>query len=313
MDKVRVGKMGKKIFALVVVLLVASIAANIYFISNQSQLNLSEVKTQINALEETNADLSEELYQTNLSLQQSRAQLDLYRGQIAELKSQINRSSVAGEEGRAQLDAPAVMRRVEYHGNYPFYSRRIVEEGTMMQVSVDIKPGYGRVLVETKPLMGVVFQDAANTAVVAAENYTGCDLSGSDVIFSVEALSEVPEVDGPSAGTLMTILIIAALENVTLPDDVTMTGTISPGGHIGKIGGVMEKAKAAKEANKRIFILPRENSRLVRYEEVRKQYGGITIIKQNPVIEDTKEYIEKNIGIQVEYVDSIKDVMDIIY
>jgi hypothetical protein len=304
--------MGKKIFALVVVLLVASIAANIYFISNPSQLNLSEVKTQINALEEANADLNKELYQTNLSLQQAKAQLDLYRGQIAELKSQINISFVEGEEGKAKLDAPAVMRRVEYSGNYPFYSRRIVEEGTMMQVTVDIKPGYGRVLVETKPLMGVVFQDAANTAVVAAENYTGCDLSGSDIIFSVEASAEVPEVDGPSAGALMTTLIIAALENITLPDEVTMTGTISPDGHIGEIGGVIEKAEAAKENNKRIFILPLENNRLVRYEEVRKQYGGITIIKQNPVIEDTKEYIEKNIGIHVEYVDSIKDVMNLI-
>jgi hypothetical protein len=304
--------MGKKIFALVVVLLVASIAANIYFISNPSQLNLSEVKTQINALEEANADLNKELYQTNLSLQQAKAQLDLYRGQIAELKSQINISFVEGEEGKAKLDAPAVMRRVEYSGNYPFYSRRIVEEGTMMQVTVDIKQGYGRVLVETKPLMGVVFQDAANTAVVAAENYTGCDLSGSDIIFSVEASAEVPEVDGPSAGALMTTLIIAALENITLPDEVTMTGTISPDGHIGEIGGVIEKAEAAKENNKRIFILPLENNRLVRYEEVRKQYGGITIIKQNPVIEDTKEYIEKNIGIHVEYVDSIKDVMNII-
>jgi predicted S18 family serine protease len=107
----------------------------------------------------------------------------------------------------------------------------------------------------------------------------------------------------------MTTLIIAALGNITLPDEVTMTGTISPDGHIGEIGGVIEKAEAAKENNKRIFILPLENNRLVRYEEVRKQSGGITIIKQNPVIEDTKEYIEKNIGIHVEYVDSIKDVM----
>ena len=304
--------MGKKIFALVSILLIASVAANVYFISNQSQLNLSELKSQINGLEKANAELSNEHYQTNLSLQQARAQLDLYRGQIVELKSQVNWSSVAGEEGRAQLDAPAVMRRVEYSGEYPFYTRQIVEEGTMMQVSVDIKPGYGRVLVETKPLMGVVFQDAANTAVVAAENYTGCDLSGSDVIFSVEALSEVPEVDGPSAGTLMTTLIIAALENVTLPSDITMTGTISKEGHVGEIGGVIYKATAAKENDKRIFILPRENSRFVRYEEVRKQYGGITIIKQIPIVEDTKEYIERNIGIHVEYVDSIDDVMKII-
>ncbi len=304
--------MGKKIFALVSILLIASVTANVYFISNQSQLNLSELKSQINGLEKANAALSNELYQTNLALQQARTQLDLYRGQIAELKSQVNPSFVAGEEGKAQLDAPAVMRRVEYGDEYPFYTRRIVEEGTMMQVSVDIRPGYGRVLVETKPLMGVVFQDAANTAVVAAENYTGCDLSGSDVIFSVEAYAEVPEVDGPSAGALMTTLIIAALENVTLPGDITMTGTISKEGHVGEIGGVIEKATAAKENNKRIFILPHENSRFVRYEGVRKQYGIITVTKQNPIVEDTKEYIERNIGIQVEYVDSIDDVMKII-
>jgi septal ring factor EnvC (AmiA/AmiB activator) len=147
--------MGKKLFALVAVLLVASIAANIYFVSNPTQLNLSELKSQINSLEETNAYLSKELYKTNLSLQQAKAQLDLYRGQIAELETQVNRSFVAGEEGRAQLDAPAVMQRVEYEGDYPFYTRRIVEEGTMMQVSVDIKQGYGRVLVKTKPLMAL--------------------------------------------------------------------------------------------------------------------------------------------------------------
>ena len=160
--------------------------------------------------------------------------------------------------------------------------------------------------------MGVVFQDAANTAVIAAENYTGIDLSGSDVIFSVEASSKVPEVDGPSAGALMTTLIIAALKNISLPPDITMTGTISSNGHVGKIGGVIEKAKAAKESGKRIFILPRENSQLIRYEEVRRQVGYITIIRQNPVVEDAKEYIEKNIGIHVEYADSIDDIMKII-
>ena len=106
--------------------------------------------------------------------------------------------------------------------------------------------------------------------------------------------------------------IIAALKNISLPADITMTGTISSNGHVGKIGGVIEKAEAAKEAGKRIFILPRENSHLIRYEEVREQVGLITIIRENPVVEDAKEYIEKNIGIRVEYVDSIDDIMKII-
>ncbi len=43
----------------------------------------------------------------------------------------------------------------------------------MINISVEIGPGKGRVLVQTKPLMGTVFQDAANTAVYIAQNKTG--------------------------------------------------------------------------------------------------------------------------------------------
>ncbi|MHC1596430.1 MAG: S16 family serine protease, partial [Candidatus Syntropharchaeales archaeon] len=239
-------------------------------------------------------------------------QLSFYRDEIAELKSKISANNVTGEVGTARLDAPAVLRRVEYSGEFPFMTQQIIEEGTMMEVTVEIKPGKGRVLVETEPLMGVVFQDAANNAVAAAENYLGCDLSGSDVIFSVEAEAEVPEVDGPSAGALMTTLVVAAVENITLPEDITMTGTISPDGHVGEIGGVIEKAKASKAAGKRILMLPEENAHIVRYEAVKKQYGGLTVITQKPVIIDTEEYIEENIGIDVVYVDSLKEIFDVI-
>ncbi len=305
--------MGNKALIIVVSVLIVSLFANVYFIANQQQsIDLYELKNRIDELERANTYLKEELYRTNLSLQQARTQLQVYRSEIADLKAQVNRTAVKGKTGSATLEAPAVMRKVVYRGNYPFYNGEVIENGTMIQVSVDIKPGYGRVLVVTKPLMGVVFQDAANTAVVVAENYTGIDLSGSDVIFSVRAPSKIPEVDGPSAGALMTSLIIAALQNISLPQDITMTGTIDARGHVGEIGGVIEKAKAAKAANKRIFILPRENKRLIEYKEEKERIGVITIIRQTPVIIDAKQYIEKNIGIHVEYVDTIEDVMKII-
>ncbi|MDL5503954.1 MAG: S16 family serine protease, partial [Candidatus Methanoperedens sp.] len=102
-------------------------------------------------------------------------------------------------------------------------------------------------LVDTKPLMGVVFQDAANTAAYAAQKKTGKDLSGSDIIFSIDAAHEVPSVDGPSAGALMTLLVVGSLNNLELRKDMTMTGTIDKDGHVGEIGGVIEKAKAAKD------------------------------------------------------------------
>ncbi|MCW7075985.1 MAG: ATP-dependent protease [Candidatus Syntrophoarchaeum sp.] len=301
-----------KVTSFLLILLLISVGFNIYLVQNQNSDTISALQDRITSLEEQNRHLTMELYQTNLSLQQARRQLSFYRDEIAELKSKISANNVTGEVGTARLDAPAVLRRVEYSGEFPFMTQQIIEEGTMMEVTVEIKPGKGRVLVETEPLMGVVFQDAANNAVAAAENYLGCDLSGSDVIFSVEAEAEVPEVDGPSAGALMTTLVVAAVENITLPEDITMTGTISPDGHVGEIGGVIEKAKASKAAGKRILILPEENDHIVRYEAVKKQYGGLTVITQKPVIIDTEEYIEENIGIDVVYVDSLKEIFDVI-
>ena len=91
-----------------------------------------------------------------------------------------------------------------------------------------------------------------------------------------------------------------------------MTGTIDQYGHVGAIGGVIEKAKAAKESGKTLFLLPKENSQLVQYVERTRNMAGITIIEQVPEISDAKQYIEANIGINVGYVDTIDDVLQIL-
>jgi predicted S18 family serine protease len=213
-------------------------------------------------------------------------------------------------EGFATLQGPAVYQKVQQDPTDPFGRRSVSEEGTLMNISVEIRPGKGRVLVQTTPLMGVVFQDAANTAVYVAENKTGKALSSSDVIFSVQAEGLVPGVDGPSAGALMTLLTISAIDNKTrLNDSITLTGTIDNEGNIGAIGGVLEKAQAAKAGGKTLFLIPRENSELVTYKLVERHYGGITVIERGPEAESAKEYIETNVGIRIEYIDTIDDVL----
>lgn len=244
----------------------------------------------------------------NVTIQNYASQLDLYRQKISELENKTN-NTPSELQGTAELQAPAVTQRVVYTRQYPFGSQQVIEEGSMINISVEVRPGKGRVLVQTKPLMGVVFQDAANTAVYVAQNISRKDLSGSDVIFSIEAQSEVPSVDGPSAGALMTLLVTSALDNLALKKDVTLTGTIDMFCHVGAIGGVVEKAKAANESRKTLFLLPQENSQLVLYTEQTRTYGGITIIEQVPKAVDAKEYIEANVGIKVEYVDNIEDVL----
>ena len=227
----------------------------------------------------------------------------------AYLESGLN-STPAGLQGFAALQAPAVMQRIEYIQDYPFERRQVVEEGNMINISAEIRPGKGRVLVETRPLMGTVFQDAANTAVYAARKKTGIQLLDSDVIFSIDSRNEIPSVDGPSAGALMTLLVISALEHKDLKNDVTLTGTIDQSGHVGAVGGIVEKAKAAKQSGKTLFLLPGENSMLVQYIEKTRKLAGVTITRKVPETIDARRYIEANVGINVEYVNNIDDVLN---
>jgi len=291
------------------ILLVLSITVNFYlFLTQPSHEDLFLMKDKINNLEKINAELSKQVYRENLSIQNYVSQLELYRHRIADLERRLNNTPTK-LQGFARLQAPAVMQRIEYIEDYPFVRQKVTEVGSMMNITLEIRPGKGRVLVQTKPLMGMVFQDAANTAVYVAQKKTGKDLSGSDIIFSIEAQRRIPAVDGPSAGALMTLLVISALDHRELKNNVTLTGTIDQYGHVGEIGGVIEKAKAAKESGKTLLLLPRENSRLVRYVERTRNFYGITFIEQVPEVIDTKQYLEANTGIKVEYVDSIDDVL----
>ena len=257
-------------------------------------------------LEEQNAMLAEQVRIENQSAQNSADQLALCRERSRELEAALHGSGLPAAVASTLL-APAIVQHVETDDMGPFSSSSIVEEGAMVTCSVEIVPGRGRVLVQTTPLMGVVFQDAANTAISAAQKRTGADLSDRDVIFSIRAESEVPGIDGPSAGGLLTVLAVSAIEGWIPDARVTMTGTIDPEGRIGEVSGVVEKSRAAKASGERLILLPLENARTVMYVEVRRQYYGFEVIERRPEVLDTEEYIEENIGIDVEYVETIDE------
>ncbi len=63
-------------------------------------------------------------------------------------------------------------------------------------------------------------------------------------------------IGGPSAGAALTVATVAALENKTLKNDIMITGTIWPDGSIGEVGGILEKAKAARDVGIKVFLVP---------------------------------------------------------
>ena len=209
----------------------------------------------------------------------------------------------------ASMQAPVILQKIEVDRGGPFFYEEMTEEGAMVNVSVEVVPGKGRVLVQTTPLMGFVFQDAANLAVVVAANRSRADLTKNDIIFSIQGPEDISEIDGPSAGALMAALLLSVLENIPLNESVTVTGTIDEDGKIGPVGGILEKAEAARRGGKTLLILSDENNQVCDYHEGTRSFGGLLISRQWPPIVDSKEYIEENLGIRVKYVNTLDDLL----
>ncbi len=140
-------------------------------------------------------------------------------------------------------------------------------EGILATLTVDLTPGNGEIFVKSGPIIGFDFQDAQIDAVRAAANFTNLPMNEKEKGFpnlhthfkisgETDKEVEISRVDGPSAGSAAAIATIAALRNDNIRKDVVITGTISPDGSIGLVGGVKEKAKAAEAADMELFLVP---------------------------------------------------------
>ncbi|MFH1445551.1 MAG: S16 family serine protease [Nanoarchaeota archaeon] len=139
-------------------------------------------------------------------------------------------------------------------------------KGVATVLTVQLVPGEGRVLTNIdKLLFWTDTQTSIRTAKKVAEDVTGIKLSDFDIIYSIHANASV--IEGPSAGAALTIATIAVLQDKVVSDKVMITGTINPDGTIGPVGGIIEKAKAAKDIGADTFLVPLGQSSVVQYEE----------------------------------------------
>ena len=227
-----------KVLHILAALLAVSVLVNVGFVAiiyPSLQGDISRLVDKTNTLGTENMQLQKQLDQQNITLQSYVSQLSFYRVNPPGLPVS-NNNPPGSVTGFASLQAPAVSQRIVQDTVNGFVTQRLVQNGSMMNISVEIRPGQERILVQTTPLMGIVFQDAANTAVYVAQKRTGVSLAGSDVIFSIEAEHQISSVDGPSAGALMTLIMVSALENQPINPAITLTGSMDKDGNIGAVG-----------------------------------------------------------------------------
>jgi len=169
-------------------------------------------------------------------------------------------------------------------------------KGAMINITVYVTPGEGRVFVSTEPFTQIDMQGSATLASTVACDILGMDFDRYDFFFIIRA--PTPVVGGPSAGGIMTVAVMSALLNTTPNSSVTMTGMILPDGSIGPVGGIPYKLEAARDAGKRIFLIP-EGQRVVMKEKREiVEKGPFIFVKQTSEPVDLVEY-GKELGVRV--------------
>jgi len=129
--------------------------------------------------------------------------------------------------------------------------------GGIFQLHVETKPGSGDTYASVNPRIGYSTQESEDTAVGYALAASGIPKESCDVLFKMNGDFSGSGVDGPSAGGAMAVAVRAALLNKSIRQDVVMTGTISPEGKVGAVGGIIEKGVGAADAGARYFIVPK--------------------------------------------------------
>ncbi len=133
--------------------------------------------------------------------------------------------------------------------------------GDILFIEVNIMPGKGSLTLTGQ--MGDIMQESAQAALSYTRSLAG-DLSINEEIFeNTDVHIHIPEgavpKDGPSAGAAMATALISAYTRRPIRRDVGLTGEITLRGRILAVGGIREKALAARRVGIKTFVMPKKN------------------------------------------------------
>ncbi len=137
--------------------------------------------------------------------------------------------------------------------------------GTTLTVEATAMPGKGEVKLTGK--LGDVMKESALAALTFIRAHADKYGVETDKFMTTDVHVHVPEgatpKDGPSAGITIATAILSALTGRQVRGDVAMTGEITLRGKVLPIGGLKEKALAARRVGIKTVLIPDGNKREV--------------------------------------------------
>ena len=250
---------------------------------------VGELKSTLEAYASEAEELSRRVAELSYRLNLTLSQLEFYK-RIAEAGG-----APSGVEGGLALGSSKV-HLVAVRSTERGY------EGVVLDCYVKLLRGSGRVLVDTEPKIGIDLQSSLRVAVSVAEGLTGFNFSRVDVVARVVGEEEVEVVDGPSAGAAIAAAVISAVRGERLNDTVYITGTVSPDGSVGQVGGVLEKALAAAEHGAKLFMVPKGQRSALAWRVVERRVGPFIIQRAEPTYVDVEGFLRSR-GFSVKVVE----------
>ncbi|HZK18121.1 MAG TPA: Lon family ATP-dependent protease [Clostridia bacterium] len=131
--------------------------------------------------------------------------------------------------------------------------------GSVLEIEAVVFPARsnGQGNIRFNDTAGSMAKDSVFNAASVIRKLTGEDLLNYDVHVNVVGGGRI---DGPSAGTAISLAIISALQERPFPQDVAVTGELSIQGKIRAVGGIYEKLFGAKQAGIKKVFVPTENA-----------------------------------------------------
>lgn len=117
---------------------------------------------------------------------------------------------------------------------------------------------------------GTMAKDSVYNAASVIRMLTGENLSDYDIHVNVVGGGNV---DGPSAGAAMVCVILSAVRQKPMKQNIAITGEISIRGKIKPVGGVIQKIYGAKQAGVKRVLVPEENMK-----DIPSDLEGIEVI-----------------------------------
>ena len=240
-----------------------------------AHLHLIPKQMRENGITEENIEVTDEGVKTIISGYTREAGLRNLEREVAAICRKVAVKVARGEVERVVINAEKVE---ELLGVRKHFSEELLDRdrvgvatglawtavgGDLLFIEVVAVPGKGQILMTGH--LGDVMKESAQAAISYARAYAGTHAMPEDFFATHDIHVHVPAgsipKDGPSAGITIGTALLSVLTQRPVNRRVAMTGEITLRGDVLPIGGLKEKALAAKLAGVHTILVPKLNRR----------------------------------------------------